>query len=138
MKKNRKKKGFTLIELIVVIAVLAILALIAVPRLAGFTDRAEMANDKEYAAIGANSIQMLIATEEVTLSAPTGTDRTASYNGTWTGDGIASAVTGETLDDLIKALGGTETLEYYASFAIEVPDSGEIDKDLHIAYTPKP
>ena len=40
MLKNRKKKGFTLIELIVVIAILGILAVIAVPKLTSFQGNA--------------------------------------------------------------------------------------------------
>ncbi len=41
MNKQRNKKGFTLIELIVVIAIIGILALIAVPRLTGFRVNAQ-------------------------------------------------------------------------------------------------
>ena len=41
MRNRKKKKGFTLIELIVVIAILAILVAIAVPRLSGFIGRGE-------------------------------------------------------------------------------------------------
>ena len=61
MSKSKKRKGFTLIELIVVIAVLAVLALIAVPRLAGFTDKAKESNDREYANLVAHSVQTMIA-----------------------------------------------------------------------------
>ena len=44
--KNSKKKGFTLIELVVVIAILAILALIMVPNLTAYLDKAKEAKIK--------------------------------------------------------------------------------------------
>ena len=41
--KANKKKGFTLIELVVVIAIMAVLALIMVPSLTAYVERAETA-----------------------------------------------------------------------------------------------
>ena len=59
---NKKKKGFTLIELIVVIAILAILAAVAVPNFIGITDKATAAQQNGAAAEYANAINIFNAT----------------------------------------------------------------------------
>jgi len=55
---QKKKKGFTLIELIVVIAILAILAAVAVPSFIGITTTARTAQENGAAAEFANAINI--------------------------------------------------------------------------------
>jgi type IV pilus assembly protein PilA len=74
MKKNTKKKGFTLIELIVVIAVLGILSAVAVPRLTGFQEDARIAADKATFDTITRSISIAVANETITADVVYTTD----------------------------------------------------------------
>lgn len=58
LRKNKRKKGFTLIELIIVIAILAILAAVAVPNISGLIKKASDATALAAAAEVANAINM--------------------------------------------------------------------------------
>lgn len=64
--KKKKKKGFTLIELIVVIAIIGILAMIAVPKLSGFQDKARRTQ------VVTDSHQVTTAIESLLTEASTG------------------------------------------------------------------
>ncbi len=58
---TKKRKGFTLIELIVVIAILGILMAIAIPRLGGFRDSANSRADEANERILRTAAEMHIA-----------------------------------------------------------------------------
>jgi len=61
MNKRNKKKGFTLIELIVVMAIIAVLAAIAVPQLMKSVKKSKITADVATAKAIANSLQQYIS-----------------------------------------------------------------------------
>lgn len=65
MKNLKKKKGFTLIELIIVIAILGILAAIAIPKFGNVQENARKKADIASAKTIADTAAMLIASEEI-------------------------------------------------------------------------
>ena len=110
MRNKKKKKGFTLIELIVVIAILGILAAIAIPRLSGFTDRADKSvletdvrtiESAAKVALASGDIETL---DDVNAVSVLNTDPMdlleddfTAYTGiVWTGDRITTIVTPDT------------------------------------------
>ena len=72
LKKDKNKKGFTLIEIIVVLVILGILAAIAVPAVMGYIDDAK---ESKYVA-EAHSIYIVIQTEEARAKATAADDIT--------------------------------------------------------------
>ncbi|MFL0252264.1 type IV pilin protein [Clostridium neuense] len=55
--RKRKKKGFTLIELIAVVAILIILAVLLVPNIVGYVNRSKIATVKSDAKVVLNIIK---------------------------------------------------------------------------------
>ena len=96
-KKNeltKKKKGFTLVELIIVIAIIAVLAAVAIPKLNSVKKNSNVSADKANAKIIATAVSTAIANEE---DDPTNPDTYKKYidggkvpavksvkNGVWT------------------------------------------------------
>lgn len=67
MKLKNKKKGFTLIELIIVIAIIAILAAVAIPKFGEVRKNANRSADIANAKTVANAINTLIAEDKLKL-----------------------------------------------------------------------
>lgn len=63
--KKKKKKGFTLVELIVVIAIIAILAAMSIPRLGAMRVNARVSNDVAAAKNIATIVSTLVANGEI-------------------------------------------------------------------------
>lgn len=66
--KNKKKKGFTLIELIIVIAIIAILAALAIPKFSSVRNSANLKSDIANAKTIANAASALLAEGTITAS----------------------------------------------------------------------
>jgi len=131
-KRIHNRKGFTLIELIVVIAILGILALIAIPRFAGFTDKAKLANDNQYAAIVSNSAVVLMAEGffkddiAIAIANPSG-DITISGNGV---GGTGEPTAAEAKTEMLKLLTVTP-LQAGTAYSITVTAAGVVSGDTH-------
>lgn len=77
--KRNKKKGFTLIELIIVIAIIAILAAIAVPAFGQIRQNANASADLANARTMFSVVSAAITDESITLPAPDGNDLVTKY-----------------------------------------------------------
>lgn len=114
-KRMNNKKGFTLIELIVVIAILGILAIIAIPRFAGFTDKAKIQADEQYAALVGNAAVVLLADGTFTSGGTIDIPDTGSVDST--------DITGWDVDEMEKLVKAID-LQYYDGMTVTITADG--------------
>jgi len=79
---NKKKKGFTLIELIIVLAVMAIIALIAIPNFKAVRDNSKVKADNQSCETIKRTVLMLVSDETVTVSDKVVVTVSVAANGT--------------------------------------------------------
>ena len=139
LKNKNKKKGFTLIELIIVIAIIAILAAIAIPKFGDIRKNAALKSDIANAKVIANAASALIADGRITIPSEKKeinitSQNTATYEGSSDGDNQSAPSTQETWEtkaktDIIGYLQNTPTPETsgYDDFIIYIDTSGNIN-----------
>ena len=124
-RQMRKKKGFTLIELIVVIAILGILAAILIPRFTGFQDKARRTQ------VVTDAKQMATAVDSLLAESTSGTLDTAHG-----AQGSTTDTTIITSNAAIKLAGLNTTPLRIKSLVVDTDGGFEIKEEINsVIYT---
>lgn len=101
-RKNGKKKGFSLIELIIVLAVMAIIALIAIPNFTAVKDNAKAKSDVQSANAISRSVESLIVDESISLKdAAEGAEKSGTIVIKFTDNTPTATITGIKVDNKV-------------------------------------
>ena len=122
-KKRNKKRGFTLIELIIVIAIIAILAAIAVPAFGKIREKANVSSDLGTARTIYSVVTAAIADEKILLPA----DRTTFTYYPLSAVGVAPS--GGTAFSVLTETPGVKTPKTYQNYNyfIGLNNNGDVE-----------
>jgi type IV pilus assembly protein PilA len=126
----------------VVIAILGILALIAIPRFAGFTNRAKIQTDEQQVAVVVNTAKVLLAANDLAVSGTT-TNNTVTLSKATSpyiavGSGLTKATNSKnpatTNLQLFTNMIEVKALQFYDTIVITIAADGS----WSATYTPTP
>lgn len=130
-KQNKKKKGFTLIELIIVLAVMAIIGAIAIPNFAAVRDNSKVKADRQSCKTIQRTVLMLLADGTITVNktpASTADVYSVAYSGTPALATVTASATGNAgyKDELEEALKDTKKPQTDTTFSISIDDKENV------------
>lgn len=128
--KRNKKRGFTLIELIIVIAIIAILAAIAVPAFGQIRTKANVSADLANARTIYSTVASLVADE--TIGLPTG-DTASVYYLDKVGTGSLNLVS-NTNTEYLPSLSAPKAYQK-SQFVVKIDKNGNIAVGIHSGVT---
>lgn len=120
-RNEKKKKGFTLIELIIVLAVMAIIAAVAIPNFVGIKNSAAVKADEQSGETIKRAVQVLITDNTITLP-------TDSQSFTIAEGGSVTGLSGNAETELENALSGLKKPQAAnkTDFKVTLDSSGTI------------
>ena len=116
---RKKKKGFTLIELIIVIAIIAILAAVAVPRFGAVRKNATVKADVANAKTIANATTTLIAEGKITLP-------TANTSYEINTDTPETATPAEEIEGYLQSIPTIKSITGNGNFTVVISSDGKV------------